>query len=403
MREKILFINCSDSGSTGTIIRDTVLSLKQQGWDSYLCVPRISADTTLYKDVFETSTKYEQGIYYRISKLLCNPLGFAPLSTIRIKKVIKRVQPNIIHVHCINSYMCDVYSILQYIKESRIPTVITNHAEFYYTGSCAHANECNQWVNGCVKCPQLIKPEKAKYYWDKMKDIFSGFDNCLVTSVSPWVMLRSTSSGIMRGIPQVVVENGVDTSVFYPRDSQSLRNELGLDLDTKVILHVTALYSTTAGHPKGGVFIKELALRFKDDNVKFVIVGNTYEKASDSNIILCGKIASREDLARYYSLADVTVLTSKRETFSMPLAESLCCGTPVVGFMAGGPESIALPKYTAFCSYGDVDAIECLIRNNGLSMKKLHGSRISIDACEKYDCSIMSNKYIKQYKKLLNL
>lgn len=403
MSKKILFINCSDSGSTGTIIRDTVLSLNQNGWDSYLCVPRISSDTKLYHDVFATSAKYEQGVYYRISKCLCNPIGFAPLSTTRIKKVIKRVNPDIIHVHCINSYMCDVYSILQYIKESRIPTVITNHAEFYYTGSCAHANECNQWMMGCEKCPQLKKPEKAKVFWNRMQRSFFGFDKCIVTSVSPWVMSRSSASGIMKGIPQMVIENGVDTNVFHPRDSQSLRDELGIDTNTKVILHVTALYSTSPGHPKGGEFIQELASRFKEDDVKFVVVGNTYENTSESNIMLCGRISSREDLARYYSLADVTLLTSKRETFSMPLAESLCCGTPVVGFLAGGPESIALPNYTAFCSYGDVDEIECLIRNNGLSMKKSFGNKISIDARAKYECCNMSDKYMILYNKLLNL
>ena len=37
-----------------------------------------------------------------------------------------------------------------------------------------------------------------------------------------------------------------------------------------------------------------------------------------------------------YSAVDLTLITSQRETFSMPVAESLCCGTPVVGFDTGG-------------------------------------------------------------------
>lgn len=403
MHKKILFINCSDSGSTGTIIRDIAFLLKQKGWDSFLCVPRVTLDCTIFRDVYETSLKYEQSVYYRVSKFLSNPLGFAPRSTSRIKKVIETVKPDIIHVHCINSYMCDVYSLLEFIKESGIPTVITNHAEFYYTGSCAHSNDCNQWIEGCVSCSQLRKPSLAKNYWERMKKIFSGFDNCIVTSVSPWVMHRSCASGIMKGIPQVVIENGVDTSVFKPQNSISLRDALGISPITKIILHVTALYSTAPGHSKGGAFIRDLAYRFRNDNVLFLVIGNHYEKVSPSNIILCGRVSSREELARYYSLADVTVLTSIRETYCMPLAESLCCGTPVVGFNAGGPESIALPKYTSFCSYGNVDELEKRLRNDGLFMKDCWGSQISTDASKRYNRHNMSDNYLMVYNHLLEL
>lgn len=63
-------------------------------------------------------------------------------------------------------------------------------------------------------------------------------------------------------------------------------------------------------------------------------------------------------LSRYYSLADACLITSVRETFSMVTAESLCCGTPVVGFLAGGPESIAVPEYSRFVEQDDADALE---------------------------------------------
>ena len=63
MRKKILFINCSDGGSTGCIIKDITKLLNNQEWESYLCVPRITSDISIFKEVFETSMKYEQAIY----------------------------------------------------------------------------------------------------------------------------------------------------------------------------------------------------------------------------------------------------------------------------------------------------------------------------------------------------
>ena len=403
MRKKILFINCSDGGSTGCIIKDITKLLNNQEWESYLCVPRITSDISIFKEVFETSMKYEQDIYYRISRCICNPLGFAPLSTYRIKRTIYKVRPDIIHIHCINSFMCNVYSLLQFIKEVGIPTVITNHAEFYYTGSCSHANDCNQWIAGCKMCTQLKKTSFAGKYWNKMKQVFTDFDKCVVTSVSPWVNSRSSASRIMEGVPQMVIENGVDTSIFFPHDSITLRQFLNIGPNTKIVLHVTALYSTAPGHSKGGIYIKELASRFAGEDVLFLVVGNHYETSSANNVRLFGRIASRVELALYYSLADITVLTSLRETFSMPLAESLCCGTPVVGFEAGGPESIALQDYTFFCKYGDVDELEKMLRDDGLKMKDTFGLRISRDAKEKYDSHVMVDKYANLYSKLLSI
>ena len=80
-------------------------------------------------------------------------------------------------------------------------------------------------------------------------------------------------------------------------------------------------------------------------DVDFLVLGEKGEvKDLPQNIKLLGRVYEREKMALYYSLSDATILVSKAETFSMPVAESLCCGTPVVGFKAGGPEQIALPE-----------------------------------------------------------
>ena len=42
----------------------------------------------------------------------------------------------------------------------------------------------------------------------------------------------------------------------------------------------------------------------------------------------------------------------------MICAESLCCGTPVIGFRAGAPERIALKEYSDFVQYGDLNSLK---------------------------------------------
>jgi glycosyltransferase involved in cell wall biosynthesis len=111
-------------------------------------------------------------------------------------------------------------------------------------------------------------------------------------------------------------------------------------------------------------------------------------------MILLGNISDRKELAKYYSLANVTVITSKKETFSMVVAESLCCGTPVVGFKAGGPEQIALEKWSQFVEHGDVDG---LISGIQKTVDRKAEKEIVLSAQEAYSQRIMVEKYVKQY------
>ena len=42
----------------------------------------------------------------------------------------------------------------------------------------------------------------------------------------------------------------------------------------------------------------------------------------------------------------------------MIVAESLCCGTPVVGFKAGAPEQITIKEYSEFSEFGNIEILK---------------------------------------------
>ena len=89
---------------------------------------------------------------------------------------------------------------------------------------------------------------------------------------------------------------------------------------------------------------------------------------------------------------------SRAETFSMVCAESLCCGTPVIGFKAGAPEQIALKEYSRFFEYGDLSAVE-----NGLRQESPYSkAEIAKKAKERYAQSGMVSQYIALYQTLLD-
>jgi len=114
------------------------------------------------------------------------------------------------------------------------------------------------------------------------------------------------------------------------------------------------------------------------------------------NVTLLGEIQDPKQLARLYSGAEATVVTSRRETFSMVCAESQCCGTPVAGFLAGGPEEICLKEYARFVSFGDLDALEQVVRSwlDNLPDKQT----VSDAACRHFSREIMLREYLELYR-----
>jgi glycosyltransferase involved in cell wall biosynthesis len=113
------------------------------------------------------------------------------------------------------------------------------------------------------------------------------------------------------------------------------------------------------------------------------------------NVELLGCIYNQKSLAEYYSMADVTLLTSRKETYSMICAESLCCGTPVVGFKAGAPEQISIPEFSCFVQFGDVPAL--LYNTRGMIEKGLDKEKIANIAAEIYSKEKMVSDYIGVY------
>jgi glycosyltransferase involved in cell wall biosynthesis len=327
------------------------------------------------------------------------------LSTHHLIQIIKKEKPDIVHLQCINNYFVNIYNIIQYLKTNRIKTVLTLHAEFMYTANCGHAFDCERWKIGCGRCPRLKAETRTlffdltSYSWSRMKKAFEGFEkDLLIVSVSPWLKNRASQSPILKNHEHTVIYNGLDTDVFKYRNT-NLRAEIGITQDTKVIFHVTPNFTDDPNHVKGGRYIIELAKLMPEH--MFIVVGPTLgaQPHIPNNIKLLGAITDSSYLASLYSMADLTVLTSKKETFSMVCAESLCCGTPIVGFEAGAPEQISLPDYSRFVTHGDTQALAQIARE--LLDTPMNKVEISQQAHQVYAKEKMAKQYIENYKRLL--
>lgn len=399
---KVLQANCVyKKGSTGKITYDIHSELLKQGTESVVCYGR--GEKINEPHVYKTCGEVYSKINHLLSEFTGVMYGGCFFSTNKLIKIIKKEKPDVVHLQCINGYFVNIYRLVSWLKKHDIKTVLTLHAEFMYTANCGHALDCDKWQTGCGHCPRLKQETKSFFIdgthksWMKMKKAFDGFnDNLIVTSVSPWLMERAKLSPILNDKKHEVVLNGVNTDIFHFYDTAELRSQMGLN-GVKVIFHATPSFDDNIKSLKGGYYVLKLAEKMLDENVKFVVAGNHPEGLKvPSNVILLGKVSDQELLAKCYSMADVTLLTSKKETFSMVTAESLCCGTPVVGFKAGAPEQIAIPEYSSFVDFGDLESLH-------EEMKKLLAESflkidIALTSNCKYAKQTMTENYLKIYE-----
>lgn len=395
-----------DEGSTGKIVADIHTRLLRDGHDSHVIYGlgqnEVSQDS---ERIHKMITNFWAKQYGRIARITGLRYNCAYLETFRLRKLIKAINPGVVHLHCMNCSYINPFMLLRWLGRNNYNVLVTHHADVTITANCDHSYECEKWKTGCRHHCAITKQDlhsifitNAACSWRQMKQAFSQVKHLYTSGVSKWMADRVKLSPFFKDVECRVIENGLDLKSFhYKENSSELREELGLE-ERKVILHVTPSLLKPI---KGGQYVFDLARRMPE--YTFLIVGSRNEHIDNlpHNVMIMPYVGSKKELARYYSMADLALLTSRRETFSMVTAECLSCGTPIVGFYAGAPETVALPEYSQFVEYGNVDVLEKIVRE--WVDKPIDKLTISRKAIERYDAENMYCGYLEYYKDILKI
>ncbi|MBK6512708.1 MAG: glycosyltransferase family 4 protein [Polyangiaceae bacterium] len=138
----------------------------------------------------------------------------------------------------------------------------------------------------------------------------------------------------------VVVEDGVDSAVFHPRDKVEAKRDVGLDPARRHIVYVGRLERRKGVYELMDAF-DQVALRHPD--VDLVLVGDgedteackTWAQGLADRVVMTGTLGI-DDVARYYAASDLSTLPSYAEGTPNCVIESLACGRPVVATAVGG-------------------------------------------------------------------
>lgn len=360
---KILFVNTTYGvGSTGKLMRSFLNYANEQGHE----VAAVFADGNL--DAFVKAIKVKDNISRKATILLERLTGltgwFSPWSTKRAVHFLDEYKPDIIYLGNLHGYYINIYDWYKEISKRNIPCVQIMWDEFPMTGSCAFTFECEKYKSICSKCqyrneyPISYLFDQSKYLQKKKSSSYS--DNNVVFVSVPYTVSKARDSYLLKNKKLIALDEAIDQkNIFYPKNVQLLRKSLKLTKDSLIILNVCVYPSER----KGGKYYLELArkcLEYKD--IVFIHVGfNGNKDDCPSNYIPIGFVSNQDELADYYSLADLFVCTSLAETQPNTCLEALSCGTPICGFDISGVPTCAEEPYGRFVEVGNTDLLKDIV------------------------------------------
>ena len=140
---------------------------------------------------------------------------------------------------------------------------------------------------------------------------------------------------------------GVDSERFQPIDRAEARSRLGIPSDEETLLYVGRLDRIKGADMlvrATGILSERprMRVRFVGGEVDAAYAAGLRALASEMGIserVSWAGVVPNDELPRHYAAADLVIVPSYSESFSIVAAEAMACGTPVVASNVPGPAS----------------------------------------------------------------
>lgn len=204
------------------------------------------------------------------------------------------------------------------------------------------------------------------------------------------------------------VYNFIDERVLRRINSLDLKDNLHIYSDEKVIIHVSNFRAVK----RVPDVIRTFSQIVQHVPAKLLLVGDGPEMSVVCNLVselglrdkvlFLGKQDNVEDL---YSLSDLMLLLSEKESFGLVALEAMACGVPCIGTDVGGiPEVIEDGVSGYICKVGDI----AMIADRALSLLtdpiayESFSNKSLQTVQEKFNANIIVQQYENIYLKLLS-
>ncbi|MEC1614686.1 N-acetyl-alpha-D-glucosaminyl L-malate synthase BshA [Bacillus mojavensis] len=198
------------------------------------------------------------------------------------------------------------------------------------------------------------------------------------------------------------IYNFIDERVYLKKNTAAIKEKHGILSDEKVVIHVSNFRKVKRVQDVIQVF-RNIAGKTK---AKLLLVGDGPEKSVacelvrkyglEKQVLMLGNQDRVEEL---YSISDLKLLLSEKESFGLVLLEAMACGVPCIGTNIGGIPEVIKNNVSGFLvDVGDVEAASAkavrILEDEQLS------KRFTEAAMEMLNNEFSSQKIVSQYEQI---
>ncbi|OQV47883.1 N-acetyl-alpha-D-glucosaminyl L-malate synthase BshA [Bacillus velezensis] len=198
------------------------------------------------------------------------------------------------------------------------------------------------------------------------------------------------------------IYNFIDERVYLKKNTESIKEKHGILPDEKVVIHVSNFRKVKRVKDVIRVF-RNIAAKTK---AKLLLVGDGPEKCVawqlvekyglQDQVLLLGNQDRVEEL---YSISNLKLLLSEKESFGLVLLEAMACGVPCIGTNIGGIPEVIKDQVSGFLvEVGDIQAASekalAVLEDKQLS------KRLTDHALKMVETAFSSQRIVSQYERI---
>jgi glycosyltransferase involved in cell wall biosynthesis len=321
---KVLHISSALTGGAGVAASNLHEELLLHGVDSSILNSK--SGSFLSKFLSKAITLLNLGI----SKKDFDLLTVFSINVITEKK-IKRIKPDVIHVHNWFNTL-SLKQIEKLAKKYRV--VFTLHDERMFTGGCHNSQGCENFLNSCMNCPRLklFQTKPNKNYQRQLSLSNDNISNIRFISPNGWLVEKNLNRFFAGSNSKIeIIPNIISTADFTISKRETHRN----------LTSFLFVASDCSVKLKGLDILLDSVRILHDRNVtnfSLTIVGDRFNFEKNLETLPISHIPKqpKNKMGRIYQDHDCTVVPSRSDNSPNVILESFSAGTPVIGSRRGG-------------------------------------------------------------------